>query len=289
VAGCDSSHHQRCLLQGLEGLVARSPKSFAAPLVQQILAAVEPLRAALSAARPRARVPYVPQWTASTDSTSFIASAVVQIVSAKEFCHATGTPLPSAGNVSFSVVVNSRAGEIRPLATLGQFYIGVTTAKVAALSNIASWKSAEAAPSVWALHSVAHSQLHHCNAAGFGHDPFLFACAMPVTVEIDRDLGTMTVRRPGSVYANVFDGIPKGAALTPFVQIIGEKTAAGRRAARRRLPPLSSGASTCRPRTRPLRCGCLAPSATRGTPSPATAKRAAPWWCSASARLAWRR
>jgi hypothetical protein len=225
VPKCDP-HHQRCILSALETLSERSPKSFTEAFVTKVIDVIEPLRRTLSTARPRQRVPFVPQWTSSTDSTSFIASSVVQIMPEKEYAHAVGTQLPNTGKVSFSVTINSRSGEIKPLSTLGQFYIGVTTSKVGALSNISSWKSADGPPTVWAIHSLAHSQLHHCNESAFSNDPFLFACGMPVTVEIDRDCGTMSVSRTGRSFPDVFEGIPKGAALTPFVQIIGQKTAA---------------------------------------------------------------
>ena len=222
---CDAQH-QRSIVEALEAISIRSPKSFTTSFVQHVLETVEPIRKKLTAHREREAVPFVPQWTSSNDSTSFITSSVVQILPEKEYAHAIGTQLPTSGKVSFSVVVNSRSGEIRPLSTLGQFYVGVTTAKVATLGNISSWKATDEVPTVWALHSLTRSQLHHCDETGFGSDPYLFACGMPVTIEVDRDRGTLSFARTGRSFRDVFVGLPKGAALTPFVQIIGQKTAA---------------------------------------------------------------
>ncbi|CUE65115.1 Hypothetical protein, putative [Bodo saltans] len=169
-------------------------------------------------------VTFCPHWVNSSEESSQIIGPTVTVNEQQFLAHAVGTAIPSRGKCTFSVFIGYQGTEQKQVQNFGQFYLGVTALSAVQLST-SSW-SESAIPSVWGVHSIASAQLRHCNDSAFAGDNYTFSANSVVTIEVDREGGTMSLRRSGKLFSHVFVGIPQDVELFPFVQLVDEKTSA---------------------------------------------------------------
>jgi hypothetical protein len=127
----------------------------------------------------------------------------------------------------------------------GQFYVGVTTLSPAELGT-ASWQKGGSSTerNIWAVHSVSHSQLPHCNTAVFCNEPFTFSQGMSIFVTVDRERGTLSLSCNGKCFSDVFTGIPIRGIQSFSLMNSRSDLDLTRNANQARIEPMYSGESS---------------------------------------------